>query len=184
MRRLIFYFICVHSRSVTGMRITAVGHHWGPVIQTSARIGSPGSGRFPYFQMIPKGSFWCMNIRQSTNHSAFDKPVALHWWTCRDKVIGTTRTNPGSWDVLTNWNWWSLTWSVLSTEHDTNFVKSNEISQERTQSSPCPLQLIRQLAVITSQTWSTSKWLQGLSKKCPFKDRFSVFRKNQKMYFP
>jgi hypothetical protein len=28
--------------------LTAVGCHWGPVIQTSARIGSLGPGRFPY----------------------------------------------------------------------------------------------------------------------------------------
>jgi hypothetical protein len=28
--------------------LTAVGCHWGPVILTSARIGSPGPGRFPY----------------------------------------------------------------------------------------------------------------------------------------
>jgi hypothetical protein len=30
----------------------------------------------------PKGSFRCMNHRQSTHHSACDKPVKLHWWTC------------------------------------------------------------------------------------------------------
>jgi hypothetical protein len=30
------------------MCITAVGHDWGPVILTSARIGSPGPRRFPY----------------------------------------------------------------------------------------------------------------------------------------
>jgi hypothetical protein len=36
--------------------LTAVGCHWGPVIPTSARIGSPGPGRFPYsFHMIPSG---------------------------------------------------------------------------------------------------------------------------------
>jgi hypothetical protein len=28
--------------------LIAVGCHWGPVILTSARIGSPGPGRFPY----------------------------------------------------------------------------------------------------------------------------------------
>jgi hypothetical protein len=28
--------------------LTGVGCHWGPVISTSARIGSPGPGRFPY----------------------------------------------------------------------------------------------------------------------------------------
>jgi hypothetical protein len=39
------FFFCIRSLSV--VRITAVGHHWGPVIPTSARIGSPGPGRFP-----------------------------------------------------------------------------------------------------------------------------------------
>jgi hypothetical protein len=28
--------------------LTGVGYHWSPVIQISARIGSPGQGRFPY----------------------------------------------------------------------------------------------------------------------------------------
>jgi hypothetical protein len=39
-----------------------------------------------------KRCFRCMNHRQSTHHSAFDKPVELHWWTCGDKVIGYDRT--------------------------------------------------------------------------------------------
>jgi hypothetical protein len=30
------------------LTLTVVGCHWGPVILTSARIGSPGPGRFPY----------------------------------------------------------------------------------------------------------------------------------------
>jgi hypothetical protein len=39
-------FFRVHWLRV--LHITAVGCHWGPVIQTSARIGSPGPGRSPY----------------------------------------------------------------------------------------------------------------------------------------
>jgi hypothetical protein len=39
------------------------------------------------FMNDPKGCFRCMNHRQSTQHSAFDKPVELNWWTCGDKVI-------------------------------------------------------------------------------------------------
>jgi hypothetical protein len=100
--------------------LTVAGRHWGPVIQTSARIGSPGPGRFPYshcgwaslrssdsdfgqnwkpgtgeipllISNDPKVSFRCMNHTQSTYHSAFDKPVELHWWRC-GKWLCMTRT--------------------------------------------------------------------------------------------
>jgi hypothetical protein len=61
------------------------------LIQTSARIGSLGPGEIPYsFWMIPRGSFSCMNHRQSTHQSAFDdKPVELCWWICGDYFWGT-----------------------------------------------------------------------------------------------
>jgi hypothetical protein len=39
-------FVCVSSLNI--MHITVVGCHWGPVILTSARIGSTGPERFPY----------------------------------------------------------------------------------------------------------------------------------------
>jgi hypothetical protein len=87
--------------------ITAVGHHWGPVILTSTRIGNPGPGRVSYchcglaplrpsdsdfhqnwkprtteipllFSNDSKWSFRCMNHRQST----YTQPVELQWWTC------------------------------------------------------------------------------------------------------
>jgi hypothetical protein len=55
------------------------------------------------FSNDPKGSFRCMNHMQSTHHSAFDKPVKLHWWTCGDEVMGT---------ILRYWSVskWSLMW--------------------------------------------------------------------------
>jgi hypothetical protein len=58
-----------------------VGCHWGPVILISARIGSPGPGRFPYsFQMIiPRGILGVWII-------GFDKPVKLHC-TCEHTWI-------------------------------------------------------------------------------------------------
>jgi hypothetical protein len=66
--------------------LSQVGWHWRPVIQTSARIGSPGLGSFPYsFQMIPRG---ILRTRITGNPTVFDKPVELHWWICGDKVIG------------------------------------------------------------------------------------------------
>jgi hypothetical protein len=43
-RLLIFTFFCV--RSLSTMHITVVECHWGQVILTSARIGSPGQGEF------------------------------------------------------------------------------------------------------------------------------------------
>jgi hypothetical protein len=45
-----------------------------------ARIGSLGPGRFHYF-FRPKGSFWFLNHRQSTHHSAFDIIDGLHGLT-------------------------------------------------------------------------------------------------------
>jgi hypothetical protein len=38
----------------------------------------------------PNGYFRCMNHRQSTHHSAFDKPVELHWWTCGSGIDHST----------------------------------------------------------------------------------------------
>jgi hypothetical protein len=42
-----FYLVC--SSILHSLRALWIGgRHWGPVILTSARIGSPGPGRFPY----------------------------------------------------------------------------------------------------------------------------------------
>jgi hypothetical protein len=79
------------------LHITAVGRHWGPVIATSARIGSLRPGSPLLFSNEPKECLRCMNHRQSTHHLAFDISVKLHWWPCGDKVIGYNRyLNTGS----------------------------------------------------------------------------------------
>jgi hypothetical protein len=66
------------------------------MIPTLPRNGSPEIPSL-LFSNDAKGSFRCMNHMQCTHYSAFDKPVELHWWTCWDKVIGTTVTrNQGS----------------------------------------------------------------------------------------
>jgi hypothetical protein len=53
----------------------------------------------------------CFFKMQSTHHSAFDKPVELHWWTCVDKLIGYL--NPVSFDPGPNQG--STTWPHIST---------------------------------------------------------------------
>jgi hypothetical protein len=56
--------------------ITAVGCHWDPVIQTSARIGSHGPGRCPYsFQIIAMGLFY-VNESQAI-HTPLDHGASL-----------------------------------------------------------------------------------------------------------
>jgi hypothetical protein len=55
--------------SLSIMHITAVQRHWGLVIPTSAKIGSPGPWRSLLFSTDPKGSFRCLNHRQSINQS-------------------------------------------------------------------------------------------------------------------
>jgi hypothetical protein len=45
-----------------------------------------------FFKWPQTGSFTCMNPRQSTPHSAIDKSVELHWWTCGDKLTGYNLT--------------------------------------------------------------------------------------------
>jgi hypothetical protein len=89
--------ILLWIRPLSAMHITVVRCHWGPVIQSLARIGSPGPERFPYsFRMITR-CFWARESHESTHHSAFHKPVELLWWTCGDKVIGYDwDSNPGS----------------------------------------------------------------------------------------
>jgi hypothetical protein len=55
----------------------------------------PRTGQIPVLvSNDPKRSFRCMNRRQSTCHSAFDKPVELHWSTCGDKVTGLGTRDP------------------------------------------------------------------------------------------
>jgi hypothetical protein len=39
----------LYVRSLSVLCISVFGCHWGPVIQASVRIGTPGPGRFPYF---------------------------------------------------------------------------------------------------------------------------------------
>jgi hypothetical protein len=90
-----FFYFWVHSLHY--------GCHcrWGPVIQSLTRIG----GEIPLlFSNDPKGSFRCMNHRQSADQSPFDKPVELHRWTCGDKWLGN-RPNLSTTDlhILTKW---------------------------------------------------------------------------------
>ena len=43
--------------------------------------GNPGNGEIPLLiSKDSKGSFRCMDHRQTTHHLAFDKPVKLHWY--------------------------------------------------------------------------------------------------------
>jgi hypothetical protein len=69
--------------------LTLVGHDWGPVILTSARIGSPGPGRFPYsFQMIPRSllgsevlSPWVTVLLSYHNARLLTLPqIGQHYW--------------------------------------------------------------------------------------------------------
>jgi hypothetical protein len=66
------------------------------------------------FSNDPKGSFRCMNHLQSTHHSAFDKTVELHRWTCGDKVIRYDRdSNLGSFHPGLNILYHDLTMDLL-----------------------------------------------------------------------
>jgi hypothetical protein len=59
-----------------------------------------------------KGTFRCMNRRQSAHHSAVDKPGELHWRTCGEQVIEYNwDSNPGSSDPGPNIQtpWLSIT---------------------------------------------------------------------------
>jgi hypothetical protein len=63
-------------------------HHfsWVPLKPSDSDFGQNWkAGRFTYFSNDPKVSFRCINHRQSTHHSAFDKPVI--WWICVNIII-------------------------------------------------------------------------------------------------
>jgi hypothetical protein len=74
--------------SLNVMRIIPVGHHCGPVIPTSARIGSPGPGRFPYsFQMIQ----WGLLGEQITGNPHTNWPL-INQSSCTSDIAEWTRT--------------------------------------------------------------------------------------------
>jgi hypothetical protein len=89
----VFTNFAYHVSLLLGAIKAHFGQNWKP------RIGEI----LLLFSNDPKGSFRCMNQRQSTHHTAFDQPVKLHWWTCGVEVIGYNRgLEPG---IL--WSCWA-----------------------------------------------------------------------------
>jgi hypothetical protein len=81
-------FLIVCSLRFFAHLFTAVGigRHWGPVIPTSAEIGSPGLRRVPYsFRLIPRGILgaWIKAIRAPVgllvNQSNCTDEHVEHW---------------------------------------------------------------------------------------------------------
>jgi hypothetical protein len=81
--------LLMNQSSCTGEHVEI---KWSVMTGTWTRPGS--------FEIGPNR---CKNHKQSKHHSAFDEPVQLYWWTCRDKVISYDwDLNPGSFEIGPN----------------------------------------------------------------------------------
>jgi hypothetical protein len=95
--------------------LTVVGCHWGPVIRTSARIGSPRPGRFPYSHCgwVPLrpsdsdfGQNWKPRTREIPLLSLWLGTIEAQWFRLRpeletqDRDIPLLFSNDRKWSLL------------------------------------------------------------------------------------
>jgi hypothetical protein len=88
--------------------LTVVGHHWGPVILTSARIGSLGPGRFPYSHcgwapLRPSDSDFSQNWKPGTGESHTLTVVGNHWGPVIPTSARIGSLGPGRFPLLSLW---------------------------------------------------------------------------------